>query len=215
MNYYSQAGQDIFVLEMLNKKNNGYFLEFGAFHSKASSNTFLLESEFNWTGLAFDVVIDYVDEYNKNRKSLCILGDATKDFDYEDLFLKNKVPKQVDYLQLDTDPSYNTLKILELLPLDNYRFSVITFEHDVFRENNKSNFTNVKQKQIKILQDHGYQLVVNNAKIKGGEEFEDWWVDPSIIKVPKNFEYVPYETSKFYKIIDWSLPPTPDNINKD
>jgi hypothetical protein len=62
MKYYSQAGQDLFVLEMLNNKRGGYFLEFGAYHSKASSNTFLLESEFGWRGLGFDVQPEYIEE---------------------------------------------------------------------------------------------------------------------------------------------------------
>lgn len=213
MNYYSQAGQDLFVLEMLNNKTGGYFLEFGAYHSKACSNTFLLESEFNWRGLGFDVQPEYVDEYNKNRKSLCLLGDAQTGFNYNELFVAHNVPKQVDYLQLDTDPSDVTLNILKALPLENYRFSVITFEHDLFRgKENGNDSEKVKNEQVEILQSFGYKLVVENAKIKGGGEFEDWWVDPNVVDVPKDYHYTPSEMSKFYQIINWGLPPDVDNI---
>lgn len=216
MNYYSQAGQDLFVLEMLNNKKSGYFLEFGAYHSKASSNTFLLESEFGWRGLGFDIQPEYVEEYNDNRESLCLLGDARKDFNYKQLFLTHDVPKQVDYLQLDTDPSEVTLDILKALPLDSYRFSVITFEHDLFRGiHNENDSKKVKDEQIEILQGFGYKLVVNNAKIKGGGEFEDWWIDPLAISIPEGYVYEPKNSSKFYEIIDWSVPPTPDNIKQD
>lgn len=216
MNYYSQAGQDLFVLEMLNNKMDGYFLEFGAYHSKASSNTFLLESEFGWRGLGFDVQPEYIEEYNENRESLCLLGDARKDFDYKELFSIHNVPKQVDYLQLDTDPSDVTLDILKALPLDSYRFSVITFEHDLFRGiDNGNDSKKVKNEQIDILKGFGYELVVNNAKIKGGGEFEDWWIDPLVISIPKGYVYEPKNSSKLYEIIDWSVPPTPDNIRQN
>jgi hypothetical protein len=213
MNYYSQAGQDLFVLGMLNNKRDGYFLEFGAYHSKACSNTFLLESEFGWRGIGFDVQPEYVDEYNENRESICLLGDAQTGFDYKELFLINNVPKQVDYLQLDTDPSDVTLNILKALPLKDYRFSVITFEHDLFRGTDNGNDSQkVKDEQIKILKSFGYQLVVENAKIKGGGEFEDWWVDPTVVDVPKDYKYFPSEMSKIYQVIDWGVPPDPDNI---
>ena len=177
MNYYSQAGQDLFVLDMLNNKRNGYFLEFGAYHSKACSNTFLLESEFNWSGLSFDVQPEYVEEYNQNRKSLCLLGDAQTGFNYSELFLAHNVPKQVDYLQLDTDPSEVTLNILKALPLKEYRFSVITFEHDFYTRE----FDDIREKSRKYLKSFGYELVVSNISPNNNNPYEDWWVHPELV----------------------------------
>ncbi|ABB36240.1 conserved hypothetical protein [Synechococcus sp. CC9605] len=47
----SQIGADLICLHQLNYKENGYFVEFGAYDGIDHSNTLLLESEFNWTGL--------------------------------------------------------------------------------------------------------------------------------------------------------------------
>jgi len=45
---YSQAYQDLFVLSMLDGKTNGRYVEIGAYDAKIFSNTFILESIFNW-----------------------------------------------------------------------------------------------------------------------------------------------------------------------
>ena len=47
----SQLGQDLFVLQSLSWKREGYFVEFGAANGKLLSNTWLLEKRFGWTGI--------------------------------------------------------------------------------------------------------------------------------------------------------------------
>ena len=42
MNYTSDAGQDAFVLNATQFKENGFFLEFGAQHPITASNTYIL-----------------------------------------------------------------------------------------------------------------------------------------------------------------------------
>ena len=50
--------------------------------------------------------------------------------DYAAIFEKENVPSQVHYLSLDIEPADQTLATLRALPLEKYRFSVITYEHD-------------------------------------------------------------------------------------
>jgi FkbM family methyltransferase len=47
----SQLHQDLFVLEHLDFKTGGYFVEVGVGNGRALSNTYLLEKQFGWIGL--------------------------------------------------------------------------------------------------------------------------------------------------------------------
>jgi len=180
-NSHSEAGQESFVLNMLNEKREGFFVEIGAYDSTTNSNTFLLESEFGWRGFAIEINPDGAADYNKNRKSLCANADAIT-FDYETYFDFNGFPKRIDYLQVDIEPAANTLLALKKLPLNDYRFSVITFEHDLyFSPENQA----VKDKQVELLTSLGYVLAVSNVKVDTTRAFEDWWIDPEVISPDK------------------------------
>jgi hypothetical protein len=172
--WHSQAGQDRFVLESLNYKRNGFYLEIGAHHSKNISNTYVLEKDYGWRGVSFEIVPEYVDEFNLNRKNRCYLADATI-FDYESLLDEINAPKQIDYLQVDIEPAKNSLQALMALPLEKYRFSVITFEHDLYHD---SKNLEIKNKQKEILFDMGYTLEKENVVCNHEDyPFEDWWLD--------------------------------------
>jgi len=172
--FQSQAGQDRFVLQSLDYKHNGFYLEIGAYHSKEISNTYILENQYNWSGVSFDIVPEYVDEFNSNRKNKCYLADATK-FDYKTFLNEINAPKQIDYLQIDIEPAENSLQALMALPLEDYRFSVITFEHDLYSDPKN---LEIKNKQKEILFNLGYTLEKENVVCNHiSLPFEDWWLD--------------------------------------
>ena len=173
-NNWSQSMQDIFVMSMLDGKRNGVYVEIGADQPRVISNTYLLEKDFDWSGISFELDADKVAFFNTIRKNKCLCEDATL-YDYKSLFEKLNYPKQIDYLQLDIDPAEGTLRALKTLPLDDYRFSVITYETDVY-----SSGADIQDEQIEILESHGYQLVAKNVKCEGNP-YEDWWVDPAIV----------------------------------
>ena len=172
---YSQAHQESFVINALNEKRNGFYLEIGGYHSKYDSNTYLLETQFGWSGVAIEIDKDRSNEYNQNRKNRCLNADAIT-FDYLKYLEDNNFPKTIDYLQVDIEPAHQTLAALKALPLDKYRFSVITFEHDLYAdpENIK-----VKNEAIEILSGLGYKMVAENVTHEGNI-FEDWWADSNI-----------------------------------
>ena len=171
---WSQSMQDIFVLMALDGKRNGVYVELGADLPRIINNTYLLESEFDWSGVSFEYDADKVLYFNTIRRNKCICDDATT-FDYKFLFEERNYPKQIDYLQLDLDPAEGTLAALKNLPLDDYRFTAITYETDVYRAG-----ADVQDEEIEILKSYGYELVVRNVANEGNP-YEDWWVDPNVV----------------------------------
>jgi hypothetical protein len=173
-NNYSQAFQDMFVLTMLNGKTGGTYVEIGGDHGIIISNTYLLEEEFGWSGVAFEIEEDRAKGYNELRNNECICTDALA-VNFSEVFSGKGFSDQIDYLQLDIDPASQTLKCLKNIPLDEYRFSVITFETDIYRDG-----ADIAEESRKIFLDHGYELIAKNVSNRG-VPFEDWYVDPTVV----------------------------------
>ena len=189
MNYKGSSGQEQFVIDLLSEKANGYYVELGAFHSTLGSNTYYLETDYDWIGVSFEIVEERRNQFSSQRKNPCY-GDALS-FDYLKYFKENNYPKQIDFLQIDIDSGYDeacrpignhytTLHGLISVPLTQYRFSVITFEHDTnmyFRN------SGMRDAQREILDSLGYTLVRK-------QQHEDWWVDSSVIKIDSYRKYL-------------------------
>jgi len=173
-NNYSQAFQDMFVLTMLNGKKNGTYVEIGGDHGVIISNTYLLESVFDWDGVAFEIDEERAVGYNSIRKNKCTCTDALT-VDYSQIFKQKGFSNQIDYLQLDIDPAVQTLNCLKKIPLDEYRFSVITYETDLYQDG-----PDFAEESREIFASYGYELVVKNVSNQGNP-FEDWYVDPSVV----------------------------------
>lgn len=109
-----------------------------------------------------------------HQKNLALQADALN-FDFQRELEELSAPARIDYLSLDIDPVRNTSQVLSKLPHEYYRFSVITFEHDRYR--NGDEYIN---RSRALLRSMGYQLVVENLNLFG-KDFEDWWVDPAVV----------------------------------
>lgn len=173
---YSQAFQDLFVLEVLEGKKNGKYLEIGACEPKIHSNTYLLENDYNWTGISLEIDANLVNKFNGIRENKCVWGDATT-YDYDKLLNQLAFPAVIDYLQLDIEPAKNTFSALLAIPFDKYKFRVITYEHDAYCDE-----TTYRDKSRKYLTAMGYQLVVSDVTYGNANNyFEDWWVHPELV----------------------------------
>lgn len=171
---FSQAYQDLFVLTVLGGKTNGKYLEIGSCHPFELSNTALLES-IGWKGISIDISSEFVSSFNLERSEKSYQADATK-FDWKDAIKKKRwKTKRIDYLSCDCEPSMTTYDALKNIPHDEYRFSVITFETEVYKEGPRS-----REMQREFLENLGYQLVCSNV-CNMGSPFEDWWVDPLVV----------------------------------
>ena len=182
----SQAGQESFVLNMHNFKKQGTYLEIGSGFPIQDSNTYILESKYEWKGIGIDLMEERVNQHQKQRKNPCIQTNAVFT-DYNRLLAKYNMPKQIDYLQVDVDFNpvtfeHNSLLTLETVMESDYRFSVITFEHDVYARHPEVNTKQAKEKAKEVLLNNGYQLFADNIQDFRGLPFEDWYIDPSIFE---------------------------------
>jgi hypothetical protein len=171
---FSREFQDYFVISMLYKKRNGTYLEIGGMKPIQDNNTYLLESKFGWSGVSIEWNGDLVSLWQSARKNYCHCADATL-VNYDDLIQKNFSSNHIDYLQLDIDPSHNTLKALLKLNLFKFSFSVITFEHDVY-----TGSTFERRASRQIFESHGYTRVISDV-LHDGLPFEDWYINPNYV----------------------------------
>lgn len=78
----AQLLQDLFVLEQLNFKKNGFFVEFGAADGIRHSNTYLLEKEFGWTGILAEPATIWHKTLNSSRSAKidtrCVWSESSK-----------------------------------------------------------------------------------------------------------------------------------------
>ena len=65
----SQLRQDLFVLVELGFKSNGFFVEVGAANGVDTSNTYLLEKRFGWTGILAEPAKCWHDALKNNRSA--------------------------------------------------------------------------------------------------------------------------------------------------
>jgi FkbM family methyltransferase len=70
--YISQLGQDRFIDEYFEKKENLVFLDIGAHDGKTISNTFFLEKERKWKGICIEAQPNIFEELKKNRDCVCL-----------------------------------------------------------------------------------------------------------------------------------------------
>lgn len=70
----SQLGQDLWVLEQLSWKREGFFVEFGATDGVLLSNSWLLEKHFDWRGICAEPNPKLFERLRQNRS--CALSSA-------------------------------------------------------------------------------------------------------------------------------------------
>jgi tetratricopeptide (TPR) repeat protein len=187
---FSQAMQDMFVLTMLNGKKDGSYLEIGSGHAFYGSNTAVLDKNFNWKGISIDYNLSYIESF-KDRSTVHITQDALS-INYDELLSEYNFPKNIDYLQLDCDPTDITFEVLKKIPFDKYKFAVITFEHDFYTD---SKYRDLSRE---YLISKGYELIVDNIAPDRLCSFEDWWIHPDLVdkNIVNNFRIISNKAKK-------------------
>ena len=180
----SQALQDLFVISILQNKNNGYFVEIGSNHPITCNNTYMMEKEYGWKGLMIEYDSSFEQLYKDLRpNSIYRISDARL-VDYRGILDTNAFPCNIDYLQIDLDvnnkSTLDTLVLLDNTCFDKYKFATITFEHDIYT----GNYFNTRALSREIFRKRGYELVFPDVAVffEGRHcPFEDWYVHPDLV----------------------------------
>jgi hypothetical protein len=170
-----------FVLNALNNKRGGSFIEVGSSHWKNNNNTYILEKEFGWHGVGIEIQEHFVESYNANRTSRCIHGDALT-FKWDEYLEKNNFPKTIDFLQIDVDdivPNSNLLAFLNI-PLSRYQFNIICVENIA---NIDLKYVGSRDAQREILYANGYVLIASLFT-------DDWWIHSSLNDYPMIYDQI-------------------------
>lgn len=187
LNHY-EAGQmqDLFVLQVLDGRWGGSYLEIGANDPVNVNNTHVLETNFGWHGRSFEIDPHLVGKFNSHRRNRCIQGDAMIHDYCPDMTIRG-VDNAIDYLSVDIEPPRNTLKALQEVIRAAYqsggvRFKVITFEHDRYT-GTEGDIVRTMSRQF--LTSIGYSLAVPDVCFDPEAKMpaEDWWIhsDPNLI----------------------------------
>lgn len=206
---HSQVYQDLFILSMLDGKRNGTFLEIGGAEPWMGNNTALLETDFDWSGVSIEYDEKFIEKYKTARPKTKVLHEDALKVDYSKLLNENYIGSEIiDYLQLDIEPARNTYECMLKIPFDDYKFRVITYEHDYYADVTRS----YREKSRKFLESKGYVLVANDISPDGICNFEDWWVHPDLVD-PSALRLMTEITDGAKAATDYMFPSEPVKID--
>jgi FkbM family methyltransferase len=197
----SQLGQDLFVLNELKYKKNGYFVEFGAGNGKHLSNTYLLEKKYNWSGILAEPAKCWHNDLLKNRTcSICfdlVNVDSGLDLDFFEFYSSSTLKKFEDKVVLnnlkinnekakeyrvnsininDMLIKYNAPYLIDYLSIDTEGGELEILKSINFKKNKFKIITcehNYKNKDeiSKFLRNNGYTIRFENNSF-----FDGWYV---------------------------------------
>lgn len=160
---YSQLKQDLWVLDKLNQKKDGVFIEVGANDGINLSNTYLLEKDYGWSGVCVECDPNSVRKLRLNRgcqiidrachkqSGLKLSFNCDSDSTMSKVSLQgntvvesislndicSKLPStEIDYISLDVEGC--ELSILSSFNFNKYNVKCWTIEHNLEINDNES-----------------------------------------------------------------------------
>lgn len=192
--YFSQAGQDKWVLSTLKNKPFGFFVDLGAYDGVEHSNSLALE-QFNWSGICVEANYGYFSYLIKNRPNSLNVNVAVSDHVGELNFSGQLItadtsaplvrcstihgildeagcPEYIDYMSIDIEGvEYDALSVFEF---DRYFVDLITVEHNLYCDGPDN-----KDRLFELLTSRGFTRVVEDAicldSMYYGSPYEDWY----------------------------------------
>tara|TARA_B100000787_G_scaffold169296_1_gene160109 strand:+ start:1531 stop:2148 length:618 start_codon:yes stop_codon:yes gene_type:complete len=173
---YSQAGQDLFAIELFGKK--GSYIDIGSGHPEKGSNSYLLEVLNEWKGFSIDNSKKNKDAWEKSTvRNNKVYWDDAVTFDYLHAVKENNLNNDIDFLSCDIDPQEKTFAALQKVINDGIRPKYIAFETDQY--NSEINYSELAEL---FLKPYNYKIGVKNvySKLKKNKIFETWFIKNSL-----------------------------------
>lgn len=198
MTFYSQLGQDQWVLSQLGQKKNGFFVELGACDGLYYSNSLYFERNLEWDGICIEPNDNYFQQLKMNRKCFISNELVSSENDVKVEFILDKAVSSINdetkgpfttnngtnivmktTYKLDTIlDKFNAPRIIDYLSLDveGNEYEILrTFNFDKYKfrcmtvEHNSPHIGDTLQKKIReLLTTNGYRY------IKGNDDVHNW-----------------------------------------
>lgn len=169
--FYSQAGQDLWVLKKVG--NKGFFVDVGAHDGVESSNTYALEKA-GWRGICIEPNPEAYAKLVQERKCNAMnvaAGTMPPRLPLVNI-LKGIAPPVIDYLSIDVDGG--EMDVLASMDFKKHYVKLITIEHNAYSEG-----TARQQEIFDYLTASEFRRVFKDVKCLDGQWFgliyEDWY----------------------------------------
>lgn len=201
MDSKSQIQQDLFVLQELEFKEKGFFVEFGATNGITLSNTYLLEKQFGWTGILAEPAKMWHDDLKKNRtasiETNCVWKTTGETLNFNEVAVgelstiasfneadshktsrnKGEVYQVKTISLLDLLRQHNAPKHIDFLSIDTEGSEYEILKHFDFNSYSfkviavEHNYTILRESIYDLLTSKGYK-----RKYTGLSRWDDWYV---------------------------------------
>lgn len=193
---YGEMKQDAFALATSNFRKQGYFVEFGAMTGKEYSNTYILEKDYEWSGIVSEPNPRFHDSLIQNRS--CVVDNravfnitgSTVEFtctEHGYSAIKSFTNRNGNVIQVETvtlndllsahnapdyidfvsvDTEGSEFEILKVFDFDRYTVGAWAIEH---------NNGPTRQQIYDLMVKHEYQRVLT-----GRSRYDDWYINKNL-----------------------------------
>lgn len=201
-NSRAQLGQDVFALSQLGHKRDGFFVEFGATDGIELNNTYMLETEFGWTGILAEPDTRWHANLKRNRTcavdTRCVYrasGEtvrftASPRGENSGISTFSPLKRRLRGTQYDVTTislndllaEHNAPEIIDYASVDTEGSEFVILEALDFSRwqfrvlSIEHNFAPQREQVFELMCKHGYQRVYPELS-----RFDDWYIHPDLI----------------------------------
>ena len=205
---YSQWGQDESIVKFYKGKKNGFFVEIGAADGIELSNTYMLEKDYEWSGICVEAIPEQYTKLvsNRPRSSCCNMAvynesNNTVTFDISNGYsllsgINTHIDKHAEYVNSNKPTvSVQTISLNDLLAkynapsfIDYLSLDTEGSEYEILKtlnfENFKFGYIDVEHNHVEPRRTNIRQLLLNNGYAYIGENLgDDRYVHSSVVNL--------------------------------